>query len=104
MNFFELATNRRLPITATYNVDSKIIKQVSSAKHLGITINKNKFNWSVHISNISKKAISALGFFLLTTLKSCPSHIKESCYKFLVMPILELACTIWDPHTQKRHF
>ena len=39
--------------------------------------------------------------FLHRNLKSCPLHIKESCYKSLVISILEYACTIWDPYTQK---
>ena len=70
-------------------MDSKIIKQVSSAKYLGIIINKN-INLSVHISNNSSYTLS----FLHRNLKSCPSHIKVLCYKFLVMSILEYACTI----------
>ena len=53
-------TNRHSPITAAYNMGSKIIKQVLSAKYLGITINEN-LNYTVHISTISKlKASSAL--------------------------------------------
>ena len=80
------------PISATYNMDSKIIKQVSSAKYLGITINEN-LNWSFHISNISRKASSAL-CFLHRNLKSFHSHIKEPYSKSLVIPNLEYVCTI----------
>ena len=96
---FLCITNKRSPLTITYRMDGTAIKQVSSVKYLGITINE-KLNWSEHISNISKKASSVLGF-LHRNLKSCPPHIKESCYKSLVIPILEYSCTVWDPHTQK---
>ena len=47
-----------------------------------------------------KKANSALGF-LCRNLRNCPTRIKISCYRSLVIPILEYACTIWDPHTLK---
>jgi len=85
--------NKHSPIVYTYNMDSITI---SSAKYLGIIIDE-KLNWSKHISIISS---STLGF-LNRNLKFCPLHIKESCYKSLVIPILEYACTIWNPHTRK---
>jgi len=96
---FLCITKKRTSILHIYNMDNTTIKQVSSAKYLGITINES-LKWSEHISVISKKASSILGF-LHRILKSCPMHIKESCYKSLVIPILEYACTISDPYTQK---
>ena len=49
-------------------MDVKIIKQVTSAKYIGITINE-KLQWTEHISNITKKA-SAILEFLYRNLKS----------------------------------
>ena len=80
-------------------MNTKTIKQVTSAKYLGITINE-KLQWAEHISNISKKANVTLGF-LHRNLKKCPSFIKNSCYKSLILPILEYCCTVWDPHILK---
>ena len=80
-------------------MDTEIIKQVTSAKYLGTTINE-KLQWAEHISNITRKA-SAMLDFLYQNLKNCPLFIKISCYKTLTVPILEYACTIWDPHTLK---
>ena len=80
-------------------MNTKTIKQVTSAKYLGITINE-KLRWAEHISNISKKANATLGF-LHRNLKKCPSFIKNSCYKSLIVPILEYCCTVWDPHILK---
>ena len=80
-------------------MDSKIIKQVSSAQYLGLTINE-KLLWGEYISNITKKVNSALGF-LHRNLRNCPTHIKISYYRSLVILILGYACTIWDPHTLK---
>ena len=61
---------------------------------------KNCNAWSEHISKITNKANGTLSF-LHRNLKNCPSHIKSSCYKSLVVPILECGCTVWDPHLQK---
>ena len=85
---FLCITNKRTSISYIYNMDNTTIKQVSSAKYLGITINES-LNWSEHISVISKKTNSVFGFLRLN-LKSCPLHtcIKELCYKFLVISML----------------
>lgn len=32
---------------------------------------------------------------------SCPSNIKDKCYKTLVRSQVEYASTVWDPHTKK---
>ena len=42
-------------------MDAEIIKQVTSAKYLRITITE-KLQWAEHISNITKKASATLGF------------------------------------------
>ena len=68
-------------------------------KYLGVTIN-SKLNWSEHIARITSKASSVLGF-LQRNFKKCPTNIKVSCYKSLVLPVLEYGCTIWDPYTNK---
>ena len=80
-------------------MDTKSIKQVSSAKYLGITISE-KLQWAEHISNITKKASATLGF-LHRTLNKCPSFIEIFCYKSLIIRTLEYPCTVWDPYTHK---
>jgi len=37
--------------------------------------------------------------FLRQNTSSCSPIIKAECYKTLVLPIVEYAATIWDPHT-----
>ena len=31
---------------------------------------------------------------------TCPRKINVLCYNALVHPVMEYACTVWDPHTQ----
>ena len=33
-------------------------------------------------------------------IKSCPPQVKENCYKIMVRPIMEYACTVWSPYTK----
>ena len=39
--------------------------------------------------------------FLWRNLRSCPPYIKSSCYKSLVVPIIEYGSMVWDPHLHK---
>ena len=48
----------------------------------------------------AKKATTNLNF-LKRNLHSCPSTVKDECYKSLVRPIMEYASCVWDPHTQR---
>jgi len=91
--------NKFFPIITTYNMESKMIKQVSSVNYLGITINE-KLQWSEHVFNVTNKANSSLDF-LRRNLKGCSPYIKSSCYKSFVVPIIEYGSTVLDPHLHK---
>ena len=95
-------TNKHSYIKFIYCLDKSIIKEVPSANYLGITID-SKLTWSDHhVTRVVAKANSVLGF-LQRNLKYCPPKIKASCFKSLVIPILEYGhgCTSWFPRFQK---
>jgi len=48
----------------------------------------------------TKKA-NDVKYFLQCNMNKCPQHIKSSCYKALIKPILEYAAIVWSPHTHK---
>ena len=54
-------------------------------------------SWSDHITNISNKANSVVGF-LHCNFNQCPTKTKSALYLSLVRPILEYAATVWEPH------
>ena len=89
-------TNKHSYIKFTYCLDGSIIKEVSSANYLGVTID-SKLTWSDHVIRVVTQANTVLGF----NLKYCPPEIKASCFKSLVIPILEYRCTPWFPCLQK---
>ena len=92
-------TRSRKPLQPSYFLHGHTLKNVSSAKYLGVTIN-NAVSWDNHISNTCSKANRAQGF-LRRNLKISASNIKEKAYKVFVRPLLEYAASVWDPYSQK---
>ena len=91
-------TKKRNPAKSEYTLHGHTLETVQEAKYLGITITKD-LSWDKHISNVCAKANKTLGF-LRRNLKISSKCIKETAYKTFVRPILEYACTVWDPYQQ----
>ena len=91
-------TNKNRPLESHYHINNKPIKQVTTAKYLGVTIDKN-LSWSEHTRIVVNKANSALGF-LRRNIGKCSTEVKSLCYKSLVRPILDYASVIWSPYHQ----
>ena len=86
-------------VNYTYTMMGQPITSVTQHKYLGVELD-SKLTWNEHISAITGKANSPLGF-LRRNLYNCPEQIKTQAYYSLVRPHLEYACSVWDPHTQK---
>ena len=91
-------TNKKTYIKNCYQIYCQNIKQASSTKYLGITIDQH-LTWTDHINEICNKANIAKAF-LKRNIHQCPISIKGNCYKSLVRPILEYAAAVWSPHLQ----
>jgi hypothetical protein len=92
-------TRKTKPINTTYYIHDQPLATVDSAKYLGVNIHK-KLSWDTHISYTVKKARSTIGF-LNRNLRGCSQQIKDRLYNTYARPVLEYACSVWDPHTQK---
>ena len=86
-------------IQADYFIHNTKIKLEESAKYLGISID-SKLKWKPQYNSLCKKANGVLAF-LRRNFHSCPTQIKNNCYKTLVRPILDYGGTVWDPHYMK---
>ena len=96
-----MRVTRHLPsnqIHFSYSLHQQTLEQVRSAKYLGLTITDD-LEWGQHISEISCKATTTLGF-LRRNLALAPRHTKEVAYKTLVRPQLEYAAPIWHPYNE----
>lgn len=71
----------------------------TSVRYLGLHINST-LSWNDHCSTIAAKATRILNF-LRRTMYSCSKDSKHKCFRAFVLPILEYACQVWNPHTQK---
>ena len=91
-------TNKINPINTIYHIQNIPISETDSAKYLGVVIDSN-LHWRKQYSHVIKKCNSTLAF-LKRNLRNSPMFIKEKCYKTLVRPKIEYACSIWDPHHQ----
>ena len=89
-------TRRRQPLNSNYHLHNHQLEVVTSAKYLGVAIT-NDLSWDKHVNSICAKANKTLGF-LRRNLKISSSQLKDTAYKALVRPILEYACTVWDPY------
>ena len=92
-------TNKRKPLISTYTIHGVPLASVKTAKYLALNISTN-LSWTPHIDNVAKKANNP-NAFLRRNICTCPSKIKEHCYRTMLRPIMEYACVIWDPITQK---
>lgn len=92
-------TRGKRPQHFDYSLHNHTLETVKNAKYLGVTIS-NDLKWERHINQVCAKANKTLGF-LRRNLKVSSRKIKETAYKAFVRPILEYACSVWDPHTEQ---
>ena len=91
-------TNIKTPLYHNYTIYNQQLREVSSAKYLGLSIDGH-LTWKDHINEICSKANSAKAF-LRRNIYQCPKSIKSNCYQTFVRPILEYAAPVWSPFLQ----
>ena len=86
-----------------YSLGGDIIKSVSEATYLGVTLS-NKFgsrssHWDAHITSVVASASQRLGF-LRRNLRGSPYRMRELAFEALVRSTLNYCGSIWDPSVQ----
>ena len=84
-----LITNKKQPLSITYMIKDHLIRKITSAKYLGVTVTYN-LSWTKHVDIITCKA-NSVHTFLQRNLSQCSRHVKSLAYFTYVRPILEYA-------------
>ena len=94
-------SNMRNPLKYNYNIHghTRILEEDETSKYLSINLNRT-LSWNNHINTVAKKA-SNIRAFLQRNLHQLPRKSKAQCYQTLVRPLMEYACTIWDPYNKE---
>ena len=69
-------TNKQNKIFFSYSIQDTLVKEVTQARYLGVTLN-SKLTWSDHIVNITGKASSVYGF-IRCNFNNCPVKTKSA--------------------------
>ena len=82
-----------------YSLGGSILQRVQNNPYLGIEFSED-LKWSSHISKITKKANSVIGF-LRRNLSHCPTACRRNAYLSLVRSVIEYGAIVWDPYLQQ---
>ena len=76
------------------------IERVHQYKYLGVWISDD-LTWSKHIESVCSRSRRLLGYIFRTFSPHCSPDSILHIYKTQVLPILNYACIVWDPHHKK---
>ena len=88
-------TRARTPSPCNYTINSKLLTQVPTHKHLGVVLSSD-LSWKPHVLSVVARSNRLLGLLKRTF----GSHSKAlfTGYKAMIRPILEYTCQAWNPH------
>ena len=92
-------TNKHSFTSFDYQLTECSLRWSTSVKYLGAHLN-SKLVWNDHCTHVAAKATKLFNF-LHQHLYSCSPAAKCRAFRSLVIPILEYASQVWNPHTQK---
>ena len=82
-----------------YHMNNTILKEVTHARYLGVTLSHD-LTWSCHLEDVIHKANQKLGF-VRHNLRGAPKRSKTTAFFTFVRSGLGYAAPIWDPYLQK---
>lgn len=93
-------TRKKNPITHEYRFNNIILTTKVEMKDLGVTLD-TKISFETHISKITNRAYSMLGFIFRNGSNFMQIKTFETLYKTLVRSIIEYASFVWSPFYHK---
>ena len=95
-----ISRSRSSKLRFTILVNSSPLEKVKCFKYLGLWISDD-LTWSCHIESVCCKARQQLGFIYRFFPPHCDAGTILALYKSHVLPMLDYACIVWDPHLRK---
>ena len=96
---FSLLKSRNIDFI--YSFGNDVIEKVSTIKDLGVTFAYN-LNFSLHISNITKKSFQMFGFMKRILKPINDPEVFLSLYHTLIRSRLEYCASVWSPKCQTK--
>ena len=90
----------RSTIPLQVEINGHQIEEVITFKYLGVWISSD-LSWTKHIEITCSKARRVLGYMYRTFAPYCEPDTIISLYKSQVLPILDYASVVWEPHLKK---
>jgi len=99
-------SNRHAPAKPLYYINnhllhwSNLIKLYGafiSVRYLGVIVDP-KLSWNLNVSYVSKKVTKVLNL-LCRHMYTCHATSKQKAFRALVIPVLDYASSVWNPHT-----
>ena len=81
-------------------LDGLQLEQAHHYKYLGVIVNDN-LTWFNHIDSVTARSRRLLGFLYRTFYSHCGKDTFIRLFRSLVLPILDYASVVWDPHLVK---
>ena len=94
---FSLLKSRNIDFV--YHINESIVERVTLIKDLGVTFTYN-LNFSVHISNVTKKSLQMFGFMKRVLKPINDPHVFLTLYHTLIRSRLEYCSFVWSPKEQ----
>lgn len=88
--------HKRIISNFSYLIDSTVLFQASSYKHLDIHITHD-LSWATHVNAICAKASRTLQY-LRRNLRNSPNNVRKLAFLTLMRPQLEYAASTWSPY------
>ena len=81
-------------------LNGRQLEKVKHFKYLGLWISDD-LSWTYHIEAVCSKARRMLGFIYRFFSPHCDANTILTLYRAHVLPILDYASVVWDPHLKK---
>ena len=90
------------PMTFSYRLKGTVLAEEATSKYLGVDL-QNNLSWNQHVSRVTKKANSMLGF-LRRNLRKASQDTKAQAYMSMVRSIIDYCSTFCNPHQRDQKF